>query len=244
LNGLYNTSSNVPATIVNRDGTGSFAAGTITMNTVTGVNVYAGQIGNTGAIVTGATVNAAQIGNVGTTLTGTLNTAAQPSITSVGTLTSLAVSGAITAGTTITATGNVIAPFFTGTAVTAQYADLAESYVGDHKYEPGTVVAFGGAFEVTRSNVDGDRRVAGVVSTNPAYLMNSELHDPNTVAVALTGRVPCRVTGLVRKGDLMVSAGDGTARAEENPVVGSIIGKALADFDGVTGTIEVVVGRF
>jgi hypothetical protein len=174
----------------------------------------------------------------------TVSTAAQPNITSVGTLTSLAVTGAITSGSTITATGNVIAPFFTGTAVTAQYADLAESYVGDHKYAPGTVVSFGGANEVTQSVVDGDRRVAGVVSTNPAYLMNSELHDPNTVAVALTGRVPCRVTGTVRKGDLMVSAGDGSARAEEDPRAGSIIGKALADFDGVEGVIEVVVGRF
>jgi hypothetical protein len=238
LNGLYNTSSNVPATIVNRDGTGSFAAGTITMDTVTGFNVYAAQIGNTGATVTGATVNAAQIGNTGTTLTGTLNTAAQPSITSVGTLSSLAVSTTITAGTSMTA------PNFYGLASSAQYADLAESYVGDHKYAPGTVVAFGGAHEVTQSAVDGDRRVAGVVSTNPAYLMNSELHDPNTVAVALTGRVPTRVTGPVRKGDLMVSAGDGTARSEEDPAVGSVIGKALADFDGVTGVIEVVVGRF
>jgi hypothetical protein len=217
--------------------TGAMNAGTVGGTLTTAAQTAITSVGTLGSLAVTAGVTAA-------TLTGSLVTAAQPNITSVGTLTSLAVTGAITSGSTITATGNVIAPFFTGTAVTAQYADLAESYVGDHKYAPGTVVAFGGANEVTRSEVDGDRRVAGVVSTNPAYLMNSELHDPNTVAVALTGRVPCRVTGSVRKGDLMVSAGDGTARAEDNPAVGSVIGKALADFDGVEGVIEVVVGRF
>jgi hypothetical protein len=62
--------------------------------------------------------------------------------------------------------------------------------------------------------------------------------------VALTGRVPCFVVGPVRKGDLMVAAGLGRARAEQDPRVGAVIGKALEDFDGVEGTIEVVVGRF
>jgi hypothetical protein len=74
--------------------------------------------------------------------------------------------------------------------------------------------------------------------------MNSGLVADNTVAVALTGRVPTRVTGPVAKGDLMVSAGDGTARSEEFPAVGTVIGKALANFDGDVGVIEVVVGRF
>jgi hypothetical protein len=63
------------------------------------------------------------------------------------------------------------------------------------------------------------------------------------VAVALTGRVPTRVTGTVRKGDLMVSTGDGRAQANNAARVGTVIGKALADFDGADGTIEVVVGR-
>ena len=70
--------------------------------------------------------------------------------------------------------------------------------------------------------------------------MNSEAEG---VYVALTGRVPCKVIGPVRKGDMMVSAGNGQARAEENPVLGSVIGKALENFDGVEGVIEVVVGR-
>jgi hypothetical protein len=66
----------------------------------------------------------------------------------------------------------------------------------------------------------------------------------HVVTVAFTGRVPCRVTGTVRKGDLMVSAGNGQARAELHPAPGTIIGKALANHDGIEGTIEVVVGRF
>ena len=87
--------------------------------------------------------------------------------------------------------------------------------------------------------------VAGVVSTNPGFIMNEGLDGANVVAVAFTGRVPCRVTGYVHKGDLMVSNGDGTARSEASPVVGTVIGKALADFTaGGTGVIEVVVGRF
>jgi hypothetical protein len=129
-------------------------------------------------------------------------------------------------------------------ATSAQYADLAEMYESDAAYAPGTVIAFGGSKEVTQCALENDTRVAGVVSTNPSYIMNANQSGEHVVAVALTGRVPCRVTGQVRKGDLMVSAGNGMARAENNPRVGSIIGKALADFDGAEGVIEVVVGRF
>jgi hypothetical protein len=128
-------------------------------------------------------------------------------------------------------------------ATSAQYADLAEMYVADADYEPGTVLSFGGAEEVTLSITTADTRVAGVVSTNPSYLMNSALEGEHTVALALTGRVPTRVTGRVRKGDMMVSNGDGTARAEPTPKIGTVIGKALEDFDGDTGVIEVVIGR-
>jgi hypothetical protein len=128
-------------------------------------------------------------------------------------------------------------------ATSAQYADLAEKYTADATYAPGTVVAFGGTHEVTVSTQDADRRVAGVVSTNPSYIMNGGLEGANIATVALTGRVPTRVTGTVAKGDLMVSAGDGTARAEADPRAGAIIGKALENSEG-DATIEVVVGRF
>ena len=128
-------------------------------------------------------------------------------------------------------------------ATSAQYADLAELYVADATYTPGTVLDFGGAKEVTLSSVASSARVAGVVSTNPAHLMNSMIQDDSTVPVALQGRVPTSVTGSVRKGDMMVSAGNGFAQACATPSMGTVIGKALADFDGASGTIEIVVGR-
>jgi hypothetical protein len=128
-------------------------------------------------------------------------------------------------------------------ATSAQYADLAEKYIADADYAPGTVLSFGGNVEVTLTSADADRRVAGVVSTNPSYIMNSECAGEFVATVALTGRVPTQVTGTVRKGDLMVSAGHGRARAEADPQVGTVIGKALADSEG-DATIEVVVGRF
>jgi hypothetical protein len=129
-------------------------------------------------------------------------------------------------------------------ATSAQYADLAEKYSADAEYAPGTVVSFGGSAEITQSNVNGDSRVAGVVSTNPSYIMNSALDSEFVALVALTGRAPTSVTGTVAKGDLMVSNGDGTARAETDPRAGAIIGKALENFAGDTGVIEVVIGRF
>lgn len=128
-------------------------------------------------------------------------------------------------------------------AATAQYADLAENYVGDAGYAAGTVVDFGGTHEVTVCDSDMSPRVAGVVSTNPAYLMNGTQTGEHIVPVALTGRVPTKVRGPIRKGDLIVSAGDGHARAETLPQVGTVIGKALEDFDGDSGVIEVVVGK-
>ena len=172
--------------------------------------------------------------------------AAQPQITSVGTLTGLATAGHITTTGTGTydvgTSGNKFGTFY-GVATSALYADLAENYAADAEYAPGTVLEFGGAMEVTASANDASRRVAGVVSTNPAYLMNSDVASEFKAAVALQGRVPCRVVGTVRKGDMMVSAGNGAARAEASPAMGSVIGKALENFDGVEGTIEVVVGR-
>ena len=153
------------------------------------------------------------------------------------------VNGAASGSGNIGATGATFNTIF-ARATTAAYADLAEKYTADADYAPGTVVAFGGTHEVTLSTQDADRRVAGVVSTNPSYIMNGGLEGANIATVALTGRVPTKVTGTVAKGDLMVSNGDGTARAEADPRAGAIIGKALEDFDGVEGTIEVVVGRF
>ena len=128
-------------------------------------------------------------------------------------------------------------------ATSAQYADLAEKYTADAEYTAGTVVVFGGTAEITINTIDADPRVAGVVSTNPSYIMNAGCAGEHVATVALTGRVPCLVVGSVKKGDLMVAAGNGRARSEADPRVGSVIGKALADSEG-DATIEVVVGRF
>jgi hypothetical protein len=186
------------------------------------------------------------------TTAGTVTTAAQPNITSVGTMSTATITTLSTSAITKTGTdgvGNIGAAGSTfntifAKATSAQYADLAEKYTADADYAPGTVVVFGGTAEVTVDAADSDRRVAGVVSTNPAYIMNDGLAAEFVAAVALTGRVPCLVTGTVRKGDLMVTAGLGRARAEADPGVGTVIGKALEDHDGESGTIEVVVGRF
>ena len=141
--------------------------------------------------------------------------------------------------------GTVYGTTFTGTAAQAKYADLAENYVADADYEPGTVVVFGGDAEVTVTNTKADHRVAGVVSTAPAYLMNSHQEGEHVAAVALTGRVPCKVVGPVAKGDILVaSAVPGYAIVDNNPKHGTIIGKALENnADNVKGVVEIVVGR-
>jgi hypothetical protein len=132
-----------------------------------------------------------------------------------------------------------------GTATSADYADLAEMYAGDKDYEPGTVVMIGGEFEVTIAKGLRTTKVAGVVSTNPAHLMNSKLVADHPIAVALTGRVPCKVIGKITKGDMLtVGLFAGVASADETPVLGSIIGKALEDYDSdKIGVIEVLVGK-
>ena len=150
--------------------------------------------------------------------------------------------GNITTGGIISATGNITTSgVFVGTATSARYADVAENYLADADYAPGTVLDFGGVQEVTLSTVDSSKRVAGVVSTAPAHLMNSMAVGSNVVALALIGRVPVSVVGSVRKGDSMVSAGDGFARAEPNPETGTVIGKSIENFNGGHGVIEILV---
>jgi hypothetical protein len=191
-------------------------------------------------------------GSAGTA--GTVTTNAQPNITSLGTLSSLSVTGPAIIGnviTTILTTGNAATPgsitgnwiLTSGSRMMATYADLAENYVADDEYESGTVLIFGGEHEVTIANTHDSIRVAGVVSTNPAYIMNSECHGENVVTLALTGRVPVKVYGPVFKGDLMVSANNGHAISNNIARAGSIIGKSLENFEGSEGIIEIVVGR-
>ena len=133
----------------------------------------------------------------------------------------------------------IYAVSFEGTATSAKYADLAEKYDADEELEAGTVVCFGGDAEVTACGTANDHRVAGVISTDPAYMMNS---DGEGQYVALTGRVPCKVTGPVAKGDIMVSSDvKGHAKADNNAQAGRIIGKAVGSNAEGEGVIEVLV---
>jgi hypothetical protein len=181
-------------------------------------------------------------------ITGTLSTASQTNITSVGTLSGLTVSGSIVPNANVSINLGSNTQWFNniyGTAIHAQYADLAENYVSDARYAPGTVVVFGGSAEVTVTDQSHDRRVAGVVSTNPAYLMNSESAG---IPIALTGKVPCSVLGPVRKGDgLVTSAHSGVAEKLNDALYkpGVMIGKSLEDHaDPVIKTIMISIGRF
>ena len=143
--------------------------------------------------------------------------------------------------------GSVANPFNVvhAKATSAQYADVAERFAADEVMEPGTVVELGGEKEITRSTRALSEMVFGVISTQPAHLMNgaagtNETHPP----VAMTGRVPVKVVGVVRKGDRLVSAGDGMARAAQpgEATAFNVIGRALAHkLDEAEGTVEAIV---
>jgi hypothetical protein len=219
------------------------------------------------------------------TTAGTVTTAAQPNITSVGTLTTVSVTGNVTGGNVrtaglISATGSITGSSLTvGTgnitagnivngnangvgnigssttyyntvfakATSAQYADLAEMYVADQNYLPGTVVIFGGSHEITSATHTHSAQIAGVISTNPSYLMNSAQEGAHVLPVALTGRVPCQVVGTIAKGDRLVASnlpGVATALDMLQYQPGCIIGKAIETYNSLdVGVIEVVVGR-
>jgi hypothetical protein len=140
---------------------------------------------------------------------------------------------------------NVWATTFRGTAITAAYADLAERFEADSAYQPGTVVELGGAKEITAADQDLSDRVFGVISTRAGFLMNGEAgSDITHPPVAMQGRVPVRVIGTVKKGDRLVSAGAGLARAADRTEITAfnVIGRALADKTTQDeGTVEAIV---
>jgi hypothetical protein len=131
------------------------------------------------------------------------------------------------------------------TATTALYADVAERFAADEELAPGTVVELGGTAEITRSQQDLSENVFGVISTRAAYLMNGGAGEDHThPPVAMTGRVPVQVIGVVRKGDRLVSAGSGVARAAQpgEATAFNVIGRALVDKPTAeSGTIEAIV---
>jgi len=142
----------------------------------------------------------------------------------------------------ISTTGNV-----TAQNINSSNADLAEMYVSDAEYAPGTVVEFGGDCEITATHSNHSVAVAGIISTDPSYLMNSSQAGEHVLPVALTGRVPCRVIGPIAKGDRLVASDQpGIAQRLDNTQYqpGCIIGKSLENYDSQDpGMIEVAVGR-
>jgi hypothetical protein len=143
----------------------------------------------------------------------------------------------------ISTTGNI-----TAANLNSPTADLAEMYSADADYAPGTVVKFGGSQEITITSSSHCTQVAGIISTSPSYLMNSAQVGDHVLPVALTGRVPCQVMGVIAKGDRLVSsniAGVATTLDKTLYEPGCIIGKSLEEYNSSEpGVIEVAVGRF
>jgi hypothetical protein len=181
--------------------------------------------------------------SVGGTLTANSITFSTGSV-SVSGLLNAGANGVGNIGNSTTRFNTVFATTFSGISTTANYADLAENYQADGVYDPGTVVVFGGKNEITVSDIDHDTRIAGVVSTNPAYLMNSA--QVNGTPVALAGRVPCLVQGPVAKGDRLVNVASGVA-GKFDPAkaeLGCVVGKSLQDLEhDHVELIEIAVGR-
>ncbi len=228
------TSANTASTLVARDSSGNFSAGTITANVTGNLSGTATQVSNNLTLA---------VSGVGLSGSATFNGSSATTFTVTSNATS-----ANTANTIISrdASGNFSAGTMTGRATSANYADLAEKYMSDAVYETGTVVVFGGAEEITVTDKHNDTRVAGVISEKPAHLMNNQLEGERALAVGLTGRLPCKVLGKVKKGDILVTAAKkGYAVVNNSPAPGTIIGKSLENKDDLgEGLVEIVVGRF
>jgi hypothetical protein len=166
-------------------------------------------------------------GNAGTVTNG-VYTSGNQSIADNKTFTGTLTSTTLTTGASATAgsiTGNW--SLTTGSRMQATYADLAEIYDTDQEYEVGTVVMFGGDKEVTIANEYATTRVAGVISSDPAFIMNNMADGQ---AIALKGRIPVKVEGIVHKGDFIVASDTpGVGVAVDNYIGGAIIGKAIED---------------
>ena len=224
------------STVMTIDGsTSRIGIGTTTPSTKLEVN----------GTITATSIVASATGDVTGNLTGNVTS------TGANTMGTLTMSGTITSQAIIPDTtttydiGSSSKKYNTvyAKATSAQYADLAEIYESDADYEVGTVVIFGGEKEITISKEGNDIRVAGVISENPAYLMNDRA---NGLPVALMGKVKCKVVGHINKGDMLSShpTHNGVAKKTHDPQVGEVIGKALEDYDSEEiGTINIVVGR-
>lgn len=155
-------------------------------------------------------------------------------------------------GINMNSTGNTTTTFnpnafkLRGISIEAEFADVAEIYVADAAYEPGTLVSLGGSADVTVTAGVADQNIFGIVSSRPAYLMNAkQKHEKNALPIAVAGRIPVKVTGVVNKGDRLIASDiPGVAQAASvDAPAWSIIGRSLGNFagDGI-GVIEATVG--
>jgi hypothetical protein len=201
-----------------------------TSGTLKSASLTTGSVSATGTI-TGAW-------SLGTTSSLTLGTG------SIDARTGTLYSTSLNAGSS-SATGTITGNWGISGQLTATYgADLAEWYSADKAYEPGTVLVFGGDKEVTTTSTINDTRLAGVVTTNPAYVMNGQFAEGGA-CIALAGRIPCKVLGRIKKGDMLTTSGiPGVAVKALDPKLGAILGKALEDKEtGEISVIEIAVGR-
>jgi len=164
-----------------------------------------------------------------------------PNLTATNNISTLISTGGYNSPGTITGDWGLSA----GSKLTSTYADLAENYTADDTYSPGMVMEFGGSAETTLCQTDMSTRVAGIISTAPAFLLNDQYElEGYTYSLALSGRVPCYVKGIISKGDMLVSGAGGYARSESNPKPGTIIARAIDSYDSnEIGMIEVQVCR-
>jgi len=260
---LFNT--NATTVRIGAGGTTEFDSNTQSTSTTTGAVIIQGGLG----IATGQVRIGGAGGRSITTTTGNVVFGGNTPSTST-TTGQLIISGGVALpsgnlwiagsdGHAIIATGNIIPSAnlvatnnigsdtawwnaFYGKSVQAQYADLAEKYLADAEYQPGTVVVFGGDQEITTTNTFADVRVAGVISSDPAYLMNAAA---TGLPVALRGRVPVQVLGAVSKGDLLVTstqAGFAQSVGQNNSYGQAVFAKSLTT-DGSNGSkiIEAVI---
>jgi hypothetical protein len=265
---LANSTLTLGSTTLTLGATTTTIAGLSSVTSTTFVGALTGAATTAGTVTTAAQPNITSVGTL-SSVTVTANVTGGNLKTSSVLISSTAISGAttitatgnITGGNLITAglvslssitktgsngVGNIgaVGSYFNtvfAKATSAQYADLAEMYVSDANYPPGTVVEFGGEYEITISSSSHSTAVAGIVSTNPSYLMNSTQTGEHVLPIALTGRVPCRVQGPVKKGDVLVSSSTpGVAqRIGMNWQPGCVIGKSMEVIN--TTEIQIVV---
>ena len=241
INGVYGST-----TIANLQTTGAFetsgyirtTVGTEATSNVTGALRVVGGIGLTGNIFTSNSIQAN--GNVtvlGNIYTSNANVSSYLFINGTENATSnvtgaVRILGGMSVQGNIRCASNIRGDYIIGSSITALYSDLAERFEADNYYVPGTILTMGGTAEVTLEEEELSDEIFGVVSTKPGYLMNAGAGDDVThPQIAISGRVPVRIIGQVRKGDRIVSAGNGLGRVgSKNEITPwNVIGRSLED---------------